>query len=247
MLDNHLYFFIFHQDENYIKLTKDIGLSGMNGIKEKRFVSVGEASRLTGLEAQTVRKMADKASILSYKTPSGQRRIDLQSIQAFCATVVHDKEESTSQRKNFIYARVSTKKQVDDLSRQLSFIQRPEYTSYTTLTDIASGINFKRKGLSTILEACLQGCIGEVVVAHRDRLCRFGFELVEQLVTKAGGKITVLDDTNDKTCEQELTDDLLSIIHVFSCRQMGKRSYANRKTKNIEDKDLSDNATETDT
>jgi putative resolvase len=216
----------------------------MDGKAKKLFVTVGEAARLTGLEDQTIRKMADKGTISSYKTPSGQRRINVHSIQEFCSSSVHDQTKSEVQKQNFIYARVSTKKQVDDLSRQVDYVKRPEYSAYRIVTDIASGINFKRKGLSIILEACLQRNIGEVVVAHRDRLCRFGFELVEQMVTKAGGKITVLDDQNDKTCEQELTDDLLAIIHVFSCRQMGKRSYANRKSKDPESKDLSNPGTE---
>jgi predicted site-specific integrase-resolvase len=91
---------------------------------------------------------------------------------------------------------------MDDLSRQLEYIKRPEYTSYTVITDIASGINFKRKGLSTILDACLQNNIGELVIAHRDRLCRFGFELIEQLVSKAGGTIKVLESDNHKSQEQ---------------------------------------------
>ena len=212
--------------------------------RQKSFVSVGEASKLTGLEAQTIRKMADQASITCYRTPSGQRRINLQSIQAFVSNNIPSKKEHTLQKQNFIYARVSTKKQMDDLSRQLEYLRKPEYASYTAVTDIASGINFKRKGLSTILESCLQNCIGELVVAHRDRLCRFGFDLIELLVSKAGGKIIVLEDSNDKTSEQELTEDLMSIIHVFSCRQMGKRSYANRKPKDIKDKDLSDDKTE---
>jgi predicted site-specific integrase-resolvase len=122
---------------------------------------------------------------------------------------------------------------MDDLLRQTEYLQqrRPEYASYVSITDIASGINFKRKGLQTILDACLQGTIGELVVAHRDRLCRFGFELVESIVTKAGGKITVLDNDGNKSGEQELAEDLLSIIHVYSCKQMGKRSYSNRVTK----------------
>ena len=216
----------------------------MHEKKPKVYVSVGEASRLTGLEIQTIRKMADQASFICYKTPSGQRRINLQSIQDFCNNDVHDKEKSLLQKQNFIYARVSTKKQVDDLSRQVEFLNKPEFSGYRVVTDIASGINFKRKGLSTILESCLQGNIGEVVIAHRDRLCRFGYDLIEQLVSKAGGKITVLDNSNDKTCEQELAEDLLSIIHVFSCRQMGNRSYANRKTQNSEDKDISNSGSE---
>lgn len=215
----------------------------MNDKKQKLFVSVGEASRLTGLEAQTIRKMADQNVISGYKTPSGQRRCNLQSIQEFCTAANARKEEQPIQKENFVYARVSSKKQMDDLSRQVEYLSRPEYSSYRVITDVASGINFKRKGLSTILDACLQKNIGEVVIAHRDRLCRFGYELVEQLVHRAGGKITVLDNSIDKTSEQELTEDLLSIIHVFSCRQMGKRSYANRKIQNIEDEDLSNHGT----
>ena len=88
---------------------------------------------------------------------------------------VNDKiNENTKQ--NYIYTRVSSKKQSDDLSRQIEFIKnkRSEYSSYISISDIASGINFKRKGLSTILDASLQGTIGEIIIAHRDRLCRFG-------------------------------------------------------------------------
>jgi predicted site-specific integrase-resolvase len=209
----------------------------MNETETKRFVTVGEAARVAGLDIQTIRKMADNSSILCYRTPSGQRRIDMQSIQRLCHCPIPDKKVSEIQKHNFIYARVSTKKQLDDLSRQVEFLRRPEFAEYK---DIGSGINFERKGLETILDACLQKNIGEIVIAHRDRLCRFGFSLIEKLVTKSGGKITVLENSKNKTCEEELTEDLLSIIHVFSCRQMGKRSYANRKVKIIENQNLSD-------
>jgi excisionase family DNA binding protein len=215
---------------------------GTNG-KQKTFVTVGEAAALTGLDSQTVRKLADKASIACYRTPAGQRRINLQSIQELCSGSISSKEEQNIPKKNFVYARVSSKKQMDDLSRQLDYIKRPEYSDYTVIRDIGSGINFQRKGLSTILDACLQGVIGELVIANKDRLCRFGYDLIEQLVSKAGGKITVLQQSDDRTGEQELADDLLAIIHIFSCRQMGKRRYANRGVKNIESKDLSDSTT----
>jgi len=91
--------------------------------------------------------MADDGTIRCYKTPTGQRRIDIQSIQEFCSTASNVPKEPTLSKKNFIYARVSTKKQVVDLSRQLNFLQQPQYTGYTVITDIALGINFKRKGL----------------------------------------------------------------------------------------------------
>ena len=207
----------------------------MSNEKQKDFVPVREASKLTGLAPHTIRKMADEAIITCYRTPSGQRRINLQSIQKFTSNSISIKEIKDIQKEHFIYARVSTKKQLDDLSRQLEFLSKPEYSSYTVITDIASGINFKRKGLATILDACLQRRIGDLVVAHKDRLCRFGFDLIQQLVTKAGGKIIVLEDSTDKTSEQELAEDLLSIIHVFSCRQMGKRSYTSRKVKDVKD------------
>jgi putative resolvase len=215
-----------------------------NNEKEKRYVTVGEASRLTGLDPQTIRKMADKASILCYKTPSGQRRINLQSIQKLCSNTFSNQEEQQSKKQNYLYVRVSTKKQLEDLSRQLDYVKRPEYANYTVITNVGSGINFKRKGLSTILDSCLQGTIGEIVIAHKDRLCRFGFDLIEQLVTKSGGRITILNNQEDKTSEQELTEDLLSIIHVFSCRQMGKRNYKKPKTENSHNQDLPNVTTE---
>lgn len=198
----------------------------MNGNKEKKFVTVGEASRLSGLEAQTIRKMADSSSLLCYKTPGGKRRIDLSSLQKLCNATVSSKTKQTLQKQNFIYARVSSRKQMDDLSRQVDYLKRPEYIDYNIITDVASGINFQRKGLSTILEACLQKRIGEVVIANRDRLCRFGYELIDQLVKKGGGKITVLNDPENKSSEQELAEDLLAIIHIFSCKQMGRSRAA---------------------
>ena len=156
-----------------------------------------------------------------------------------CNIGISNKNKSVSIKQNFLYTRVSTKKQMDDLSRQLEYIKKPQYVNYTVIQDIGSGINFKRKGLSKILDACIQGTIGEVVVAevvaHKDRLSRFGFELIEQFVEKGGGKITILESKgNNKSTEQELSEDLLSIIHIFNCKQMGKRSYSTKvkNTKN---------------
>lgn len=197
--------------------------------KEKKFITIQEASLLSGLSKQTIRKMADLSQINSYKTPSGQRRINKSSLQAMCNINISNKSIKICSKQNFLYTRVSTKKQMDDLSRQVEYIKRPEYINYVVISDIGSGINFKRKGLQTILDACLQGVIGEVVIAHRDRLCRFAFELIESIINKAGGKLTVLENNNNTSTEDELSQDLLSIIHIFNCRQMGKRSYKRNK------------------
>ena len=198
--------------------------------KEKQFLTIQEASLFSGLSKQTLRKMVDLSQLDSYKTPTNQRRINKQSIQKLCHNDIYDESKQICQKQNFIYTRVSTKKQMDDLSRQVSFLQRPEYSDYTIIQDIGSGINFKRKGLQTILDCCIRRSIGEVIVAHRDRLCRFAFELIESIIQKSGGTLKVLNNDNNISKEDELSQDLLSIIHIFNCRQMGKRSYI-RKNK----------------
>ena len=97
--------------------------------------------------------------------------------------------------------------------------------------DVGSGINFKRPGLQTILESAIEGTLGEVVVAYKDRLCRFGFELIEFIINKSGGTLTILSQENEepKSSNEELADDLLSIITVFNARQIGKRRYQKRQ------------------
>jgi putative resolvase len=122
--------------------------------KQKQFITVGEASSITGIEAQTIRKMADNASFICYRTPSQQRRINLQSLQEFISNSISNQNISQVSRKNILYARVSSKKQMADLSRQAECLKRatPEFSDYELISDIASGISFKRKGLSTILD-----------------------------------------------------------------------------------------------
>jgi len=101
----------------------------MNGKRQRLFVTIGEASRFSDLEAQTIRKMADKASFICYKTPSRQRKINIRCIQELCNNFIHDKEKSIFQKGNSIHLRVFTKKQMDDLSRQLEYIKRQEHSN----------------------------------------------------------------------------------------------------------------------
>ena len=215
---------------------------------KKEYISIDEASKITGLSIQTIRKLGDKKQIKCFKTPSGHRRFNKQDLEKFCDPDSFNEKDSKNTKINYIYTRVSSKKQLDDLSRQVEYLQKrkPEYSSYTTISDIASGINFKRKGLQTILDSCIQGVIGEVVIAHRDRLSRFGFDLVKIIIEKAGGTITIFDDEENKSSEQELAEDLLSIIHIYSCRQMGKRSYKIKQSKSIENQNETDEPTEKD-
>jgi predicted site-specific integrase-resolvase len=101
---------------------------------------------------------------------------------------------------------------------------REQYPGVEIVKDIGSGLNYKRRGLKSILELAMRGEQLQVVVAHRDRLARFGFELISFLIQQSGGEIVVLKQAN-LSPEQELTNDLLSILHVFECRRHGLRNY----------------------
>jgi predicted site-specific integrase-resolvase len=190
------------------------------------FLPIRDALTLTGIGSQTLRRLFDDNILEGYKTQFGSRMYSRQALLKFCETNTSNENKAKS-RINFIYARVSTKKQFGDLARQVEFLQTREdrYSNYTIIQDIGSGVNFKRKGLLEILDACLHGIIGELVVAHRDRLSRFAFDLIKTIITKAGGKLTVIGDEIQKSTEQELAEDLLSIVHIYSCRQLGKRRY----------------------
>jgi predicted site-specific integrase-resolvase len=141
---------------------------------------------------------------------------------------------------------VSSTKQKDDLERQCNYL-RLIYPKHRLITDIGSGINWHRKGFKTILELADEKAIGEVVVASRDRLCRFAFELVENVLRRKDVQITVID-TEDTSPEQELSDDLLSIVQIFCCRRNGKRRYEVKAIDTDEEnKTEPDNETKTST
>ena len=140
-------------------------------------------------------------------------------------------EESTDTRKSICYARVSSFKQKDDLERQKEKLKK-HYNNYEVISDIGSGLNFKRKGFNSILEQVLKGNIREIVVTYKDRLCRFGFEMFEFVCKNKGTNIVVLNKTDDLEDEtEELQEDLLAIITFFTAKHHGKRSYKNKIKK----------------
>ncbi|KAJ3064733.1 hypothetical protein HK102_008119, partial [Quaeritorhiza haematococci] len=136
----------------------------------------------------------------------------------------------TIKRERFLYCRVSSPGQKKDLESQISALQ-PAFPDHVLIRDIGSGLNFKRKGLKRLLERVMSGTVEEIVVTHKDRLCRFGFDLIESMVNTFGGRILVQNHAV-RTPEEELTQDLLTIIHVFSCRLYGLRRYS-RTLKSI--------------
>lgn len=187
------------------------------------YVTLREAKKQLGLHPNTLRKYADDGIIETIRTPSGQRRFNVESFI----------KQKQSNLETILYCRVSSVKQKDDLQNQKDYLLS-KYPGAEVIVDVASGLNFKRKGLRSILERLLQGNSIKLVVAERDRLCRFGFELIDYLITKNGGEIVVLDQI-ECSPEGELVSDILSILHVFSCRVHGMRKYKNQIK---EDKDL---------
>ena len=176
------------------------------------YVTSKEASKLLGLHPNTLRHYADNGTIETYRTKSGQRRYNVEAYLGL-------QKQSTT----ICYCRVSSPKQREDLKRQVQFM-REQYPEAEVIKDIGSGLNYKRKGLKTLLGRAMRGEQLEIVVAHKDRLARFGFELIEWIIQQSSGRIVVLKQTN-LSPEQELTNDLLSILHVFSCRMHGLRNY----------------------
>lgn len=177
-----------------------------------KYYTSREASKILDVHANTLRKWADDGKIEAIKTAAGQRRYNLDQYL-----------QNNQQRTIVCYCRVSSAKQRDDLARQVDFM-REKYPNAEIIKDVGSGLNFKRKGLKTLLERAMRGDSLELVVAHRDRLARFGQDLIRQVIEFNGGKLVVLDQSACSP-EEELTKDLLNILHVFSCRMHGLRNY----------------------
>jgi len=139
-------------------------------------------------------------------------------------------EKDEHKTENIIYARVSSVHQQEDLQRQIQDL-RTAYPNHTVLSDVGSGLNFKRKGLQTLLERVLRGVVQEVVVMHKDRLCRYGVELLEFVFKETGTKFVVHGQDEEANDTRELADDLLAITTVFVARHNGRRSAANRRRR----------------
>jgi excisionase family DNA binding protein len=182
-----------------------------------------ELSARLGVSKETLRIWHNDGKLRATTTKGGHRR--------YC--LLDSEEFNTSSRRSVIYARVSSRKQQYDLQRQICLLKQ-HYPTFEVISDIGSGINFQRKGLQTILELAIRGNLQDVVVAHRDRLTRFGFELFEFLFKKYNVNLKVLSGLPSKEPVTELAEDLLAIVTVFTARYYGSRKYkALQKNKNI--------------
>jgi len=184
------------------------------------------ATRL-GVSTKTLEMWLAEGKIEGIFTQGGQRRYNLDSI------IPVRSGNPADQRTTLLYARVSSRSQKSDLEQQVKFL-KSRYPDAEIITDIGSGLNFKRKGLQALLDRVLTNNCKLVVVAHKDRLCRFGFDLIAWLCNRQQTEILVLDQKN-LSPEREIVEDILAIVHVFSCRLYGFRKY---KKQIAEDSEL---------
>jgi predicted site-specific integrase-resolvase len=208
----------------------------------KQYINAKEARKILGVTTRTLVYWDTDGKVRTIRTKGGQRRYLLEDIL---------QKSNKSSQISVCYCRVSSHGQKEDLQRQVDYF-RQEYPNHEIVKDIGSGINFKRKGFNALLERAIKGNIREIVVTHKDRLCRFAFDLIEGIVKRGNGKIVVLDQ-KETSPEEELVNDLLSIVTVFSSRLYGLRSHKLKRkikkqaVKNSEDEDLSDADGETET
>jgi excisionase family DNA binding protein len=182
-----------------------------------------------GISTSTLRKWAKNGTIEFSTTAGGHRRFDVSSVRL--SRRVYNLPLTIQKTKEpIIYCRVSSWKQKDDLKRQIGTLQE-QFPDHVVFSDICSGLKYKRPGLTRLLEQVQGGLVNEVVVAHKDRrlrarkrLARFGTELIEWILKRAGARLVVLDQAIRSPTE-EVTQDLMAIVHVFSCRLNGKRRY----------------------
>ena len=203
-----------------------------------KFAKPETVEKTLGIHGNTLRRWADSGKIKCIRlSKRGHRMYDIDSIQKLIGVsdeppAQYQKDKAIIEPIDIAYCRVSSAKQKDDLERQVKYMQ-DLYPNHKIITDIGSGINFKRKGLRSILEDAFKGRVREVRVSHRDRLCRFGYDLIKWTLEQHGAKLMVLDDTKTSP-QEEFTEDLLAIVTVFSCRFNGMRRYAHAAKKAVE-------------
>ena len=193
-----------------------------------KYYSAKTVTQILGVTAQTLRNWDKEGKLKpSYVKSNGYRYYSEESILSYT------QERKTKKNLNVVgYARVSSKKQTDDLERQVNNLKEylsNKYDNFDIITDIGSGINYNKPGLLKLIEKINRKEVDLIVVLYKDRLLRFGFELVEHFANLNNVKIEALDKL-DKTQDEELVEDLVQIITLFSCKIQGKRKS---KTKQI--------------
>lgn len=193
-----------------------------------KYYAIGEFSRAIGVTIQTLRNW-DKNSTLKphHVGKSGYRYYSQEQLQCYLGL----KGEFKPSRMIIGYCRVSSDKQKEALSKQVENVKTYMFAngySFEVITDVGSGINYNKEGLNKLVDMVVASEVDKVVVLHKDRLLRFGYELIENLFNKYGTTIEIIDKTETNE-EQELVEDLIQIAADFSCRLQGRRAFNTKR------------------
>ena len=192
-----------------------------------QFYSIGETAKLIGITPQTLRDWDKHGKLKPHHiASSGYRYYSLEQINQVIRTKTQNLE-----KKVIGYCRVSNTKQKDDLERQIEAIRlylTAQGKPFEIVSDIGSGVNYGKPGLQKLIQQITANKVSKVVVLYKDRLLRFGFELLEYIAKLHDCKIEVADNT-EKIEEQELVEDLIQIVTVFSCHLQDKRAKKTRE------------------
>jgi putative resolvase len=193
-------------------------------IQMSRFIKIGEAAKVLGVSIQTLRRWEEAGELLpSKKSEGGTRYYDLDQLLG--------KNKNTTDL-TIAYARVSSHDQKEDLKRQAEVLATyciKQGWIYEVIQDLGSGLNYQKKGLKSLINLILESKIVRLVLTHKDRLLRFGAELIFALCEAKQIEIVLINKGDEVSFEEELAQDVLEIITVFSARLYGSRSKKNKK------------------
>ena len=182
-----------------------------------KIYNVSQMAEKLNVSVITLQRWDREGRLKAFRTPTNRRYYTQEQLDNLLGENCQDKKLVIG------YARVSSNNQKDDLKNQKDFILS-KIKCDELYSDIGSGLNYKRKNFNKILDLVSENKIDKIVITHKDRFIRFGFEWFENYCQKFGTKIIILN-TEEKSYQQELVEDLISIIHVFSCRIYGLRKY----------------------
>lgn len=200
----------------------------------EEYLSGSKASKILGVHQRTLHNWDEQKIIETIRTPGGKR---LYNVKKYLANIEKNKpkeevkkteinvrENLYNTKRKIIYARVSSVGQIDDLERQIKLLE-DTYPNHELIKDVGSGLNMNRKGLRKIIDYAIIGDIEEIVVVYKDRLTRYGYELIEYLIKKySNGKIIILNNKK-KEAKEELVEDVLQIMNIFVAKINGMRKY----------------------
>ena len=192
-----------------------------------KLLSIKQAANQLGVFVSTLRRWDETGVLVAQRTPKGHRRYDLSKINP---NLTRNKVEQ--QRKTIAYARVSSHDQKSDLQRQIEILElycSAQGWSFEVISDLGSGMNYHKKGLKRLLDDILDNKIDRLVLTHKDRLLRFGAELVFALCEARQVEVVIINQGENLSFEEELAQDVLEIITVFSARLYGSPSKKNKK------------------